>query len=572
MSADTSKPEAARTALQWTLHGLALAGLGVLFWFRFLMDPMALDPVGASGIVDGLRPQSSWTLLALGGAALVYLLGYGIWRWSCIWKMNRIETAIVVVWLAIGLGSFFTTGEFPALNWYLALGFTAQIVARVLRWRPRGHEIRLAWRIAMSHLRSRRRERAVSAITLVSVVGVTIGVMALIIVLSVMSGFEIDMRDKILGSNAHIVVLNYGGEISDTEAALTQIEAIDGVHAAAPFVYSEMMLRSEFGQSGVVFKGLDPARTPAVTDLASNLTIGLNGELTTDESKLALLQQLRAPPPADTQDVDDTDVVPGIIVGEELAATLRAYVGDKVHVVNPIGGGTGPMGVPAPKVKTFRIVGIFYSGMYEYDTKWCYVDNADAQEFLGLGDAVSGIEVSADDIYAVGKLSMEIEDRLEYPFYARHWKNLNSKLFSALKLEKIVMGLILSLIVMVASLNIVGTLILVVLTRAREISIFRAMGASAVAVRAVFMLEGLVIGGVGTVVGTALGLAGCWGLDKYQFPLDTDVYYLDSLPVVVVPSAVAFVMYAAVLICFAATLYPASQAAKVDPVEGLRYE
>ena len=216
MSADTSKPEAARTALQWTLHGLALAGLGVLFWFRFLMDPMALDPVGASGIVDGLRPQSSWTLLALGGAALVYLLGYGIWRWSCIWKMNRIETANVVVWLAIGLGSFFTTGEFPALNWYLALGFTAQIVARVLRWRPRGHEIRLAWRIAMSHLRSRRRERAVSAITLVSVVGVTIGVMALIIVLSVMSGFEIDMRDKILGSNAHIVVLNYGGEISDT--------------------------------------------------------------------------------------------------------------------------------------------------------------------------------------------------------------------------------------------------------------------------------------------------------------------------------------------------------------------
>ncbi len=557
MSVETPNTEATRASSRWPQHVIAVLAYLVLAFLRWGVAPGTELPGG---------------VLALGGIALLYGVVYPIWLWKRVWKMNALETAVVLVWLGVGVGSVLLEGELPALNWYIALGVTAQICARVLRWRPRKHEIRLGWRIALSHLRSRRRERAVSAITLVSVVGVTIGVMALIIVLSVMSGFEIDMRDKILGSNAHVVVLNYSGAITESDEALKKIEALDGVRAAAPFVYSEMMLRSEFGQAGVVFKGLDPIRTPEVTDLASNLTHGPGGELTSVEDKVALLSQIRTPPPAETQDVDDTDVVPGIIVGEELAATLRAYVGDKVHVVNPIGGGTGPMGVPAPKVKTFRIVGIFYSGMYEYDTKWCYVHNADAQEFLGLGDSVSGIEVAADDIYAVGKLSLAIEERLQYPFYARHWKNLNSKLFSALKLEKIVMGLILSLIVMVASLNIVGTLILVVLTRAREISIFRAMGASAVAVRAVFMLEGLVIGGVGTVVGTVLGLFGCWALDKYQFPLDTDVYYLDSLPVVVVPSAVAFVMYAAVLICFAATLYPASQAAKVDPVEGLRYE
>jgi len=189
-----------------------------------------------------------------------------------------------------------------------------------------------------------------------------------------------------------------------------------------------------------------------------------------------------------------------------------------------------------------------------------------------MQDAVTGVEVRVSKIYDVGDISREIEEALSYPYYTRHWKNMNVKLFAALKLEKIVMGLILGLIVMVASLNIIGTLILVVLTRTREIAILRAMGASATAVRSVFVLEGVIIGTVGTIIGTILGVAGSLLLDQWKFPLDADVYYLDSLPVVMEPLTVLFVMYSAVMICFLATLYPASQAARVDPVEGLRYE
>jgi lipoprotein-releasing system permease protein len=196
----------------------------------------------------------------------------------------------------------------------------------------------------------------------------------------------------------------------------------------------------------------------------------------------------------------------------------------------------------------------------------------DTQTFLQLDDVASGIEVRVHDPDDITGVNSAIEEALGTAFYARHWQTLNKSLFAALKLEKIVMGLILSLITLVASLNIVGSLILVVVTRAREISIMRAMGASKGTVRLVFMLEGLIIGVVGTTIGTILGLAGCVGLDNYQFPLDTDVYYLDTLPVVIVPETIVIVAISAIAICFTATLYPATLAARIDPVEGLRYE
>ncbi|NOY25974.1 MAG: ABC transporter permease [Oligoflexia bacterium] len=432
--------------------------------------------------------------------------------------------------------------------------------------------MRFALLVALSHLRARRSEAGVSVITAVSIVGVTVGVTALIMVLAVMQGFEIDLRDKILGSNAHLVVLNQEGDFEGYEQVADQVQAVDGVVAAAPFVYYEVMIRSPWGAGGAVLKGVDPDRSAAVTDVVKDLERGPNGLLTTDAQKLDVLHNLAHPKPAQAQDVDDTEDLPGIILGRELAQHLAVTVGDKVHIINPIGGGTGPMGMPMPYVRPYRVAGTFYSGMYEYDTKWTYVTIDDAQAFLKMGETATGIEARVSDIDGVKVIADAVSKILPYPYYTRTWKNLNRNLFSALKLEKIVMGLILSLIVAVASLNIVGTLILIVVTRAREISILRAMGASKATVRMIFMLQGLIIGLVGTTTGTVLGLLGCQLLKVIKFPLDTDVYYLDTLPVVIESHNVVIVAIAAVLICFLATLYPASVAAGIDPVEGLRYE
>jgi len=459
--------------------------------------------------------------------------------------------------------------------------------------------MRLSLLIALSHLRARKSEVGISAITAISILGVVVGVTALIMVLAVMEGFEIDLRDKILGSNAHIVVLQYGGNFSGYQDAVATVESTEGVVAAAPFVYSEVMIRSPFAAAGVIIKGIDLERTAKVTDVSANLQAGPSGAVTTPAEKDAVLRSLAAPipplqrsllqtPPTDppgegtaaaaevpkpTQVGDPSAMaLPGIVIGNELASQLNVFVGDTVNVINPIGGSVGPLGIPTPRVKPFRVAGIFKSGMYEYDTKWTYVSIVEAQSFLEIGDLVTGIEARVEDIDAVNGISEELGAKLPYPFFVKHWKNLNRSLFSALKLEKIVMGLILSLIVMVASLNIIGTLILVVLTRAREISILRAMGTAKGTIRGLFMIEGLIIGVVGTTLGTILGLLGCMALDRYQYPLDTDVYYLDSLPVVVEPNTVVSVIVAAVLISFLATVYPATLAARIDPVEGLRYE
>ena len=461
--------------------------------------------------------------------------------------------------------------------------------------------MRFAFFVAISHLRSRRNEAGISVITAVSMVGVTVGVMALIMVLAVMEGFEIDLRDKILGSNAHLIALNYNGSFDGVDESLAKLDQLSNIEAAAPFVYSEMMIKSSQSASGVVFKGIDLERTPLVTDVLENIELGPDGPALTAEAKakvvLGLIPQSDPSPPAvevkeeakdgpaeaeqdeasveaetSTKKSDPSARFPGILIGRELAKQLWVGVGDVVHIINPIGGSIGIMGMPTPDVRSFRVAGIFHSGMYEYDTKWTYVEINQAQKFLKLGDAVNGIEMRLRNIDEAPLMSTFVSNALEYPFYVRHWMELNAQLFSALKLEKIVMGLILSLIVMVASLNIVGTLILVVLTRGREISILRAMGASSKQILQVFMMEGLIIGAVGTLVGTVLGLLGCWALDSYQFPLDTDVYYMDTLPVVVEPPTVLFVMLAALLISFLATIYPATVASKMNPVEGLRYE
>ncbi len=428
--------------------------------------------------------------------------------------------------------------------------------------------------IAWSHLRSRRQDVGISLIGVLSIMGVTAGVAVLDIVMSVMTGFEVDLRTKILGSNSHMMVIEFAGTMDEPEAAIKTVEACSGVEAVAPFVYTEVMLRSAYSTAGAVLKGLDTERTAKVTEVVSDLKVGPQGHLDDDAARADVMRHLKSPPPALAQDITDTEELPGILLGEELAAGLRVYPGDRVFVINPIGGGVGPFGVPMPTTRSFRVAGIFYTGMYEYDTKWSYVSLSDAQDFTGLGTAVTGLEVrvAEDRLYDVATIGTEIEQALGSPYITRNWLTINAALFSALRLEKIVMSLILGLIMVVAALGIVTNLVVMVITRAREISILKAMGASNRSVVGIFITQGMIVGVVGTSLGTALGLAGSAFLDQYQFPLDTNVYYLDSLPVVVEYPAVAAVAGGALVICFLATLYPAWRAATLHPVDGLRYE
>ncbi len=451
---------------------------------------------------------------------------------------------------------------------------------------PRGGTLLAEWWIAWGHLRSKRSEANLSVVTVLSILAVTVGVAMLNAVISVMTGFEVDLRDKILGANAHIVVLSHSSNIDDVDRQVERIAALDTVEAAAPFVYSEMMFHTAFGASGVIIKGVDPARTGAVTHLAADLIEGYDpahahrvsyseGDMETRAAFIASLGSDfpplgpdRAAMPPSAED----PALPGIVIGKELRDQLHVAVGDRVRLLNPLGGGPGPMGMPTPSLRSVRVAAVFDSGMFEYDTKWTYVPNLVAQSFLHLGDSVTGIEVRVKDRDAVEAISAEIDQSLGFPYYARHWKDLNRPLFEALLLEKWVMGLLLFMVVVSAALQIVNILMMVVITKGKEVAILRAMGATRATVLRVFVMEGGAIGVIGTVLGTLLGLAICWLMDRYEYPLSTDVYILDSLPVVVDPSAVVTIAVGALIVCFLCTIYPAWRAASLDPVEALRYE
>lgn len=440
----------------------------------------------------------------------------------------------------------------------------------------RGNSLGAEWWIAINHLRSKKRESSISVVTWLSVIGVVVGVALLNCVISVMAGFEDDLREKILGANAHVVVLRYGGTVSNYDEVTKDIEAIEGVEAASPFIYSEMMIRSPWAHTGVILKGIDPDRTGRVTEVRDSLTEGYMGSLTSPDDREKVYQSvstlLGPNPNRDSIVSDDGAELPSILIGGELAEQLDVSPGDKVQLVNPLGGGAGPMGMPSPSVMSFRVGGVYVSGMYEYDTKWTYIFNKTAQDFLKLGDTVNGVEVRISDPDDVHRIAEVINTKLGYPMYVRHWKDLNQKLFAALELEKWVMGLILQMVVVNAALLIASTLIMMVLTKGREIAILKAIGASSGMIARIFVIEGSLIGLAGSIGGTFVGLLGCFALRRYEYPLETDVYYLDTLPVVIEPINVLVIAVVAFVICFLATLYPSYRGTRIDPVEGLRYE
>ncbi|MBN1841195.1 MAG: lipoprotein-releasing ABC transporter permease subunit [Deltaproteobacteria bacterium] len=412
--------------------------------------------------------------------------------------------------------------------------------------------------VSFRYLRAKRKQAFISINTFISVAGVMLGVMAMMVVLAVMTGFGADIKSKILGMNAHIRVMSRSGELAQYGDVTKKIEAVEGIEAAAPFIHSQIMLRCGSCVSGAVLKGIDPLRAGRVLDLEKSMK-------GSDLQALASMED----PQTDT----GTGFPPGIILGKELARLLMANPGDDLHAISPLSGSLAPLGARVPHMKRFRVVGLFNSGMYDYDTSFAYVSIEAAQQLLRLKDSVHGIEVKVDDIYRVDKISGRILESLGAGYWTQDWMQMNKNFFSALKLEKVVMSIILVLIILVAAFNIISTLIMMVMEKRKDIAILKSMGATGKSIRRIFVMDGLIIGALGTILGLMGGGILCFLLKKYQFvELPSDVYYISTLPVRVQVLDVILVALSAVAISFLATLYPSYQASRLEPASAIRYE
>jgi lipoprotein-releasing system permease protein len=417
--------------------------------------------------------------------------------------------------------------------------------------------------VGLRYLRAKRRNRTISLNTVVSIAGITLGVAALIGTVGIMTGFKEDIQAKILGTTAHIIVQDRIKEsMSDYDPVTKQVATVPGVVAATPFVLKQVLLTTQTGVQGIVIRGIDPQREGTVTELAKNLSTGQLADL----SRPVKVKQSPIDDP--TSPAVETEK-PGIILGKELALRLGVFVGDTVNVVSPVGP-ISAIGM-VPKIRTFALVALFQSGMYEYDSSLAYIDLAEAQKFFSMGQTVTGIEIKVTDVFRAAETARSVEQSLGFAYGARDWMQMNRNLFSALKLEKTMMFLLLVLITIVASFNIVSTLTMIVTEKQKEIAILKAMGATRKSIRRIFMLNGLIIGLSGTAIGIPLGYTFLWLIQTF-WTLDPTVYYISRIPVHVQAMDVLLVAGSAIVISFAATVYPSLQAAKLEPVAALRYE
>jgi lipoprotein-releasing system permease protein len=402
--------------------------------------------------------------------------------------------------------------------------------------------------VALRYLLAKRRQVFISVISLVSTIGVTVGVAALIIAMALMTGLQGELQAKILGSSAHVFVFKPAGGIDDYRAEVARIRGFTGVIGAAPAVMGRAMI-SGTGQPGfVAVKGVDPELEGSVTDVAGALTDGKLSDLV----------------PASADDL------PGIILGKDLAGQIGAMVGDIVTLTTPSGSLT-PMGV-MPRMRRFKVVGTFRLGLYDVDSSTGLVALEPGMRLAGT-ESVDHIEVKIDDIYNAPAMADQMAETFGPEYVTQDWTDINQQLYSALMLEKIGMGIGIGLIVMVAALNIIASLILLVMEKTRDIAILKTMGASKRSIMLVFLLQGTIIGVIGTVLGAVAGTAIATIADRYQLiKIPSDVYQVSYLPFKVLPEDLIAVIIGAVVVCFIATLYPSRQAAKLDPAQALRYE
>ena len=412
----------------------------------------------------------------------------------------------------------------------------------------------LEWYVARRYLSSKGGGHLFSFITWIALGGVTVGVSALVIVIGVMSGMQEDLMGKILESSPHVLVLQQGRSIrmDDWKTVADRVRKIEGVEAVAPFVLTTVTaLRETYSQSADMYGvALDP-EGPAVTEMEGRIQEGAH-DLGPTASGL-----------------------PPVLMGSRLAARMQAFIGDTLTVIAFENLTVDPMGMPSPSIRLYEVTGTFTTGMYDYDIKNIYVPIEAAQEQLGIldGDRVGGLGVRVRDPDEAGPVSDSIQAALGYEFLAISWSTTNGALFSALELEKLAMYLILTLIVVVAAFNIVSTLVMVVVDRTREIGILKSMGMTDRMILRIFMIQGLSIGVIGTTVGTVLGLVIAWALDTFEIiKIPAEVYFVEKLPVSIHAADVGMIVGVSLLIAFLATIYPALQASRLQPVRAIRHE
>jgi lipoprotein-releasing system permease protein len=403
------------------------------------------------------------------------------------------------------------------------------------------------WFVSLRYLRAKRKQKFISLITLISILGVAVGVLALIVVLSVWTGFTEGLRDQIIGVNAHALVQRFGSAIPDTEGVTAKIEAVDGVVATTPYIFGQALISSASQSTGVVLRGIDASSAMRVLSIGQKMQAG---QLT---------------------DLDKPLDVPGIVLGRDMARQLQVGVGDRVRLMSP-NGPLSPMGV-LPKIRACVVVGVFHTGMSEYDSTMGYISLETARSLTDLRRGVHGIEIRVRDIDQADRTASAVQEALGKSYSVRDWMQINQNMFAALKLEKTGIFIALNLIILVAALNIISALTMVVMEKTRDIAILKSMGATTRSIMHIFLYQGMIIGLSGTVFGLAGGLGLCALLKRYKIiELPPDVYPMSTMPIKVVPFDVSVITISALVITLAATLYPSWKASRVRPAEALSYE